>query len=126
MKQNDRKEREMTNEERAVIEAAASVIVCKENFYFQLKALKQLESALCALENATPPAPEPETREVRIAVAIDTNGNHGVLVVLYEDDAETLECVHEWTDSVIVAQGIVTARIPVIAVPVVPGTVEAV
>jgi hypothetical protein len=76
--------------------------------------------------HVTPPAPEPETREVRIAVAIDTNGNAGVAVVTHGDDAEALEYAGEWTDTLIAAQGIVTARIPVIAIPVISGTVEAV
>jgi len=75
---------------------------------------------------ATPPAPEPETREVRIAVVIDTNGNAGVAVVTHGDDAEALEYAGEWTDTLIAAQGIVKARIPVIAIPVITGTVEAV
>jgi hypothetical protein len=63
---------------------------------------------------------------VRIAVAIDTNGNAGVAVVTDGDDAEAMEYAGEWTDTLIAGQGIVTARIPVIAIPVVPGTVEAV
>jgi hypothetical protein len=121
MRQNEREEREMTSEELAVIEAAR-----KYNETLDTTDWVAFLAAASALPPATPPAPEPETREVRIAVAIDRNGNAGVAVVTHGDDAEALEYAGEWTDSLIVAQGIVPARIPVIAIPVVPGTVEAV
>jgi len=121
MKQNDRKEHKMTSEERAVIEAAR-----KYNETLDTTDWVAFLDAALALPPATPPAPEPETREVRIAVVIDTNGNAGVAVVTHGDDAGALEYAGEWTDTLIAAQGIVKARIPVIAIPVVPGIVEAV
>jgi hypothetical protein len=129
MKQNEREEYKMTNEERAVIEAAEEIVqwVTSNDARASLTS-SRLCAAVLALRaaRATPPAPAPETREVRIAVAIDTNGNAGVAVVTYGDDAEALQYAGEWTDTLITAQGIVTARIPVIAIPVVAGTVEAV
>jgi len=126
MRQNDRKEHKMTNEERAVIEAADEFVQWMSGSNTGILNSSRLIDAVLALRaaRATPPAPEPETREVRIAVAIDTNGNAGVAVVTYGDDAEALQYAGEWTDTLIVAQGIVTARIPLIAIPVISGTVE--
>ena len=132
MRQNEREEREMTNEERAVIEAAEvfaqSMVNVNASELPTLRIAGELWNAVLALRaaRATPPAPEPGTREVRIAVVIDTSGNAGVAVVTHGDDAEALEYAGEWTDTLIAAQGIVTARIPVIAIPVVAGIVEAV
>ena len=128
MRQNEREEREMTSEERAVIEAADEFVQWMSGSNTGILNSSRLIDAVMAWRAApaTPPAPEPETREVRIAVAIDTNGNAGVAVVTHGDDAAALEYAGEWTDSLIAAQGIVTARIPVIAIPVITGTVEAV
>jgi len=128
MKQNDREEHKMTNEERAVIEAADECVQWMSGSNTGILNISRLIDAVTAWRaaRATPPAPEPGTREVRIAVAIDTNGNAGVAVVTHGDDAQALEYAGEWTDTLIAAQGIVKARIPVIAIPVVPGIVEAV
>ena len=129
MRQNEREEREMTSEERAVIEAAEEIVqwVTSNDAQASLTSSRLCDAVLALrAARATPPGPEPETREVRIAVAIDTNGNAGVAVVTHGDDAEALEYAGEWTDTLIAVQGIVTARIPVIAIPVVPGIVEAV
>jgi len=129
MRQNEREEHKMTNEERAVIEAARNAIVQRDTYLSQLEALKQLELALCALANATPPGPEPGTREVRIAVVI---GSNGITVVTdtcaHRNAVQALAYAHQRIGAAIVAQGIVKARIPVIALPVVTvtGTVEAV
>jgi hypothetical protein len=86
MRQNEREEREMTSEERAVIEAAEvfAQSMANPNEFPTLRCADNLWHAVFALRaaRATPPAPEPKTREVRIAVAIDTNGNAGVARIL--------------------------------------------
>jgi len=120
----------MTNEERAVIEAAEvfaqSMVNVNASELPTLRIAGELWNAVLALRaaRATPPAPEPETREVRIAVVINVIGHTGVAVVTHGDDATALEYAGDWIDSLIAAQGIVTARIPVIAIPVISGTVE--
>ena len=79
--------------------------------------------------HVTPPGPEPGTREVRIAVVI---GSNNITVVTetcaHRNDVRALEYAHQRIGASIVAQGIVKACIPVIALPVVTvtGIVEAV
>ena len=122
MRQNEREEREMTSEERAVIEAAAGVIVCKENFYFQLKALKQLESALCALENATPPATKPGHVKVRAAVAVAADGEWAVYGHRDEDDTVVATQAAHLTSSSRPDEYFIEAQVPL---PKPPATIQA-
>ena len=109
----------MTNEERFVLEAARKYNASRDTQDFSAF----IEAAL-ALPPAAPPAPKPETREICIAVVIGQNGNAGISVVAHGNVTEALEYAHEWADIPVVAQGIVRASIPVIAIPVVTGTVE--
>ena len=122
----------MTNEERAVIEAAEELVqwVTGNDTQKSLNS-SRLCDAVMALRAApaTSPGPEPGTREVRIAVVI---GSNGITVVTdtcaHRNDVRALAYAHQRVGASIVAQGIVKARIPVIALPVVTvtGIVEAV
>ena len=131
MKQNNREEREMTNEERAVIEAADEFVQWMSGSNTGILNSSRLIDAVMAWRAApaTPPGPEPGTREVRIAVVI---GSNGITVVTdtcaHRNDVRALAYAHQRIGASIVAQGIVKARIPVIALPVVTvtGIVEAV